>query len=151
MNLTENPQIITWPEIHYVYLEKIGAFQETAPACWNQLHQMVPAVLENNQINGFMSLYKVPQKLYRAGVSLTAPPQKIPEGMKYVKFPGGKYSRFVLTGPYKDLPVACGIVFGMVDDGKIKMRDDFCIENYTTDPRTTPEDKNITEILIPTV
>jgi DNA gyrase inhibitor GyrI len=39
----------------------------------------------------------------------------------------------------------------MVAAGKVKMRPDFCIENYTTNPSTTPAEKNITEILIPTL
>ena len=27
MNLTEEPDIVIWPETHYVFLEKIGPFQ----------------------------------------------------------------------------------------------------------------------------
>jgi len=49
------------------------------------------------------------------------------------------------------LPEASGRVFEMVEEKKIQMRDDFCIENYANDPRTTPEEQLITEILIPTV
>jgi effector-binding domain-containing protein len=37
----------------------------------------------------------------------------------------------------------------MIAEQGIEMRDDFCIENYVTDPRTTPADQNVTEILIP--
>ncbi len=98
-----------------------------------------------------MSLYKVGPKIYRAGVSLAAPPKNLPEGLAYAKFKGGKYSRFVLRGPYSDLPEACGRVFEIVSEEDIQMREDFCIENYMTDPRVTPEEKAITEILIPTV
>jgi DNA gyrase inhibitor GyrI len=93
----------------------------------------------------------VEPKIYRAGVSLVAPPKTLPKGLEYTKFKGGKYSRFVLTGPYSDLPKACGRVFEIVSEEDIQMREDFCIENYKTDPRTTPEEKAITEILIPTV
>jgi DNA gyrase inhibitor GyrI len=89
-------------------------------------------------------------KLYRAGVSLGAEPQNLPENLTYEEFKGGKYSRFVLTGPYANLPEASGRVFEMVAEKKIQMRDDFCIENYANDPRTTPEDQLVTEILIPT-
>jgi effector-binding domain-containing protein len=42
-------------------------------------------------------------------------------------------------------------VFEIVAEKKIQMRDDYCIENYTNDPRTTPEEQLVTEILIPTV
>jgi hypothetical protein len=38
---------------HYVFVEKIGPFQSTAPQAWKNLHQLVP---ENNKITGYMSL-----------------------------------------------------------------------------------------------
>jgi hypothetical protein len=38
----------------------------------------------------------------------------------------------------------------MVSDQKIPLRDDFNIENYVNDPRTTPEAELVTQILIPT-
>ena len=98
-----------------------------------------------------MSLFKVGPKIYRAGVSLAAESANLPEGLQYARFKGGKYSRFVLTGPYSDLPEACGRVFEIVSEKKIELRDDFCIENYVNDPKTTPEQQLVTEILIPTV
>ncbi|MDQ1407112.1 MAG: hypothetical protein QOG55_2741 [Acidobacteriaceae bacterium] len=151
MNLTETPVIVTWPETHYVFLEKIGAFQNTAPAAWGSVHQFVPAISEQNKITGYTSLYKVGPKIYRAGVSLAAAPQQVPEGLTYEKFKGGKYMKFVLTGPYSDLPKASGRVFEIVAEKKIQLRDDYCIENYATDPRVTPADKLVTEILVPAV
>ena len=150
LQLTQKPEVVTWPETHYVFIEKIGPFQDTAQLAWNELHKLVPAVSEHNKITGYTSFYKVEPKIDRPGVSLTAEPKNLPAGLRYEKFQGGKYSRFVLTGPYSNLPEACGRVFHMVADQKIQMRDDFCIENYANDPRTTPEAQLITEILIPT-
>jgi len=57
-----------------------------------------PRISEHNKITGYLSLYKVEPKIYRAGVSLTAGPKHLPAGLEYTKFEGGKYSRFVLTG-----------------------------------------------------
>jgi len=151
MKLTQEPEIVTWPETHYVFIEKIGPFQNTARQAWQNLHQLVPGISEHNKITRYMSLYKVGPKIYRAGVSLAAEPKNLPEGLEYTKFKGGKYSRFVLTGPYSDLPEASGRVFQIVSEKKIQLRDDYCIENYANDPRTTPEEQLITEILIPTV
>jgi effector-binding domain-containing protein len=151
LKLTEEPDIVTWPETHYVFVEKIGPFQETAPQAWQDLHPVVAQILEHNKITGYMSLYKVEPKIYRAGVSLAAEPKNLPENLKYEKFKGGQYSRFVLTGSYANLPEASGRVFEIVTEKKIQMRDDYCIEHYTNDPRTTPEDELVTEILIPTV
>jgi effector-binding domain-containing protein len=151
MNLNETPALVTWPETHYVFLEKIGPFQTTAPAAWGTVPKLIPAISEHNQITGYMSLYKVGPKIYRAGVSLAAAPQQLPEGLAYEKFKGGKYMKFVLTGPYSDLPKASGRVFEIVAREKMRLRDDYCIENYTNDPRTTPEEKLVTEILLPAV
>jgi len=86
----------------------------------------------------------------QSGVSLAAGPKNLPAGLEYAKFAGGKYSRFILTGPYSDLPEACGRVFEIVCETKIRLRGDYCIENYAHDPRTTPEQQLVTEILIPT-
>jgi DNA gyrase inhibitor GyrI len=151
MKLTAEPTIVNWPETHYVFIEKVGPFQNTAPAAWQELHKLIPSIGEQNKVIGYTSLYKAPVQIYRAGVSLAEASKNLPEGVRYEKFKGGKYSKFVLTGSYAQLPEASGRVFDWVKQKKIAMRDDFCIENYVNDPRTTPEDQLITEILIPTV
>lgn len=151
MKLTLEPEVANWPETHYVFIEKIGPFQNTAPQAWKDLHQLVGGILQHNKITGYMSLYKVGPKVYRAGVSIAGGPKNLPDGLQYFKFVGGKYSRFVLTGPYSQLPEACGRVFDVVSERKIPLRDDFYIENYVNDPRTTAEENLVTEILIPTV
>jgi len=150
MKLTEIPEVVHWPETHYIFVEKIGPFMNAAPEAWNSAHSLVPAISEHNQITGYMSLYKRGPNIYRAGFSLAAPPSQLPAGIESTKFLGGKYSRFVLTGPYEDLPAASGRAFEIVKEKGIEMRDDFCIENYVTDPRTTPPQETITHILIPT-
>jgi effector-binding domain-containing protein len=151
LKLTEEPEIVNWPETHYAFVEQIGPFMESAPKAWQSLHQLIPAISEHNKITGYMSLYKVAAKIYRAGVAVAEEPKNLPEGMRYEKFKGGKYSRFILTGPYSLLPEASRRVFEIVAEKKIQVREDYCIENYTTDPRTTPADQLTTEILVPTV
>lgn len=150
MNLTEVPESIEWPETHYVFIEKIGPFAQNAGAAWQAAHQLAPALRQNNKITKYMSLYKRGSMTYRAGFAIASEPKALPAGFAYELFKGGKYSRFVLTGAYSDLPAASGRVFEMVAEQGIEMRDDFCIENYVTDPSTTPADQNVTEILIPT-
>jgi DNA gyrase inhibitor GyrI len=150
MRLTQEPEIVIWPETHYAFVEKVGAFQSNAPQAWQELHKLVAGISEHNQIMGYMSLYKVATQIYRAGVSVSAEPKNLPEGVQYMKFEGGKYSRFVLTGPYSQLGEATGRVFEIVAERKIMTRDDYGIENYVNDPRITPEEQLITEILVPT-
>jgi DNA gyrase inhibitor GyrI len=150
LHLTEAPEVVNWPETHYVFIERVGPFHNTAPQAWQQLHPLVPKLLEQNKITGYMSLYKIAPEIYRAGVALAAAPKDLPGDLTYEKFPGGKYSRFVLTGSYSNLPEACSRVFQIVAETKILLRDDFGIENYISDPRTTPEEQLVTEILVPT-
>lgn len=150
MNLTQEPEVVNFPETHYVFIEKTGPFMNTAPQAWNSAHALVPELSKKNQITGYMSLYKMGPNVYRAGFALAAPPAELPEGLAYEKFDGGKYSQFVLTGPYSDLPAASRQAWHIVTEKKIPLRDDFAIENYTNDPRVTPEDKLVTQILVPT-
>ncbi len=150
MNLTEKGDIVHWPETHYVFVEKTGPIPKIAPEAWGLALSLVPQLKEKNQIVGRMSLYKTNPNVYRAGFSLAAKPEKLPAGLEYELFGGGEYSRFVLTGPYSDLPAATGRVFEMVAQRGMMLRSEFCIESYVNDPRTTPEEKLITEILIPT-
>jgi DNA gyrase inhibitor GyrI len=149
VNLTLEPEVVVWPKTHFVYVERVGPFRENAPQAWQSLHQLVAGIAEHNQITGFMSLYKVGPKVYRAGVSVAVGPEMLPQGVAYQEFNGGRYNRFVLTGPYSDLPEANGRVFGLVAEKGVVLRDDYCIENYLNDPRTTPEDQLVTHILLP--
>jgi effector-binding domain-containing protein len=151
VNLTEDPEVITRPEMHYVFVERVGPFVQNAGAAWQEAHKLAPALRESNQVTGYMALYKMGPKIYRAGFSLAAEPVTVPEGMKYERVRGGKYLRFVLTGPYTDLPQASGRAWGIVGEKKVEVRDDFAIENYLNDPKVTPADQLITHIMIPTV
>lgn len=150
MKLTETPEIVNWPRTHYVFVEKTGPFMESAPQAWQTLHALTPEVEKHNKILGYTSLYKLGPKIYRAGLQVAATPEKLPDGLRYEVFEGGKYSRFVMTGGFANLPQASARVFEIVAEKKIQQRDDYCIENYVDDPRTTPEDQLRTEILIPT-
>ncbi|HXX15596.1 MAG TPA: GyrI-like domain-containing protein [Candidatus Eremiobacteraceae bacterium] len=56
-----------------------------------------------------------------------------------------------MTGPYSNLPEATARVLETVSQRNMQLRDDYYIENYANDPRTTPESQFITEILVPTL
>jgi len=149
LNLTTIPDTVNWPETHYIFVERTGPFQISAPQAWQELHKLIPALSEHNQITGYFSLYKVEPQIYRAGVSVAAKPESLPAQLAYERFHGGKYGRFTLTGSYTNLPEACGRVFQIVSNSKLPVRDDYNIENYVNDPRITPEEQLITEIMFP--
>ena len=150
MNLTEQPELVQWPETHYVFVEKTGPFPKIAPEAWQTAHSFVPLLKEHNQITGYMSLYRMSPNVYRAGFALAAPPVKLPPDLTYEKFAGGTYSKFVLPGPFTQLGQATGRAWEIVSKSDTMVRPDFAIEHYVNDPDVTPEDKLITEILIPT-
>jgi DNA gyrase inhibitor GyrI len=150
MKLTESGDIVQWPETHYVFVEKTGSIPKIAPEAWQTAMSLVHQLELKSKIAWRMSLYRMNPTVYRAGFVVPEKPAEVPAGLQYELFGGGKYSRFVLTGPYSDLPAATSRVFDIFAQRGMKLRSDFCIESYVSDPRTTPEDKLITEILIPT-
>ena len=152
MNLTEKPELIARTKSHYVYLEKIGPFQTTAPQAWQELHQLVPSIAKANKITGYLSLYKVGSlHIYRAGVTVVEKHLPLPHGLQCTEIEAGNYLKFTLKGSYANLPQACGRVAQIVQEQNMAVRQEFFIENYVNDPRTTPEEQLVTEILIPTL
>lgn len=149
MRLTETPDYVTWPETHYVFTERIGPIPQNAPLTWHEFQRSLPQLKASTPITGFLSLYNIGTEVYRAGAAVAAKPADTPGNLKYERFSGGKYVRFVLTGPYSDLPRATGRVCEIVAKKKIPLRDAYHIECYVNDPRRTPEDKLVTEILFP--
>lgn len=150
MNLNLKPEQIKWDKTHYIYVEKTGPFMETAGKCWEELHKVLPEVFKTEKVLSVTAAYKMrPQMIYRAGAFLSEKPEKLPAGVKYEKLNAGNYLRFLLTGPYSHLPEACGKVFAEVEKNKTALRDGWFLENYANDPKTTPEEKLETEILLP--
>lgn len=151
MGLNEKHDSLNFPATHYVYIEKVGPFQDTAPKAWQELFPLKETIAIDNQIAGAFAMYKVEEQIYRAGFSITAPPAgKLPEAINYTHFVGGPYIRFVLMGSYMQLPKACGRVFEIVKKEALETTDNFYLENYCNDPHTTPEEQLRTEILVPT-
>jgi effector-binding domain-containing protein len=149
MELTETAEVVTWPEMHYVFVEKTGPIPQNAHIAWQEFHQVLAHLEANNKLTGFMSLYKTEPQIYRAGASFAAKPANLPAGVRYEKFAGGRYARFVLTGPHSELPAATGRAVQLVSERKIRLRDAYHIEHYLNDPRTTSKEKPVTEILFP--
>lgn len=149
LQLALSTDTVVWPETHYVFIERIGPPPVIAAQTWADLHQLVPAMGRHNTIRGFLSLYKMKEQVYRAGISLSAAPSGLPSGLGYENFRGGKYHRFIYTGPYSRLGEATARAVEMVRERNLSLRDDYSIEHYVTDPKTTPEDQIVTEILFP--
>lgn len=149
--MTEKPDFITFPASHYTYVEKLGSFDQTARACWEELIGKKAEIAQNNQIVGAFAMYKMNPPQYRAGFALADKAKDLPSGLNYTHFEGGPYIRFTVTGSYDQMPEACGKAMDIVHKEKLDVSDNFFLENYLNDPTTTKEDELKTEILVPTV
>jgi predicted transcriptional regulator YdeE len=149
IHLTHEPETVDFPASHYVFIERVGHIPTIAPQAWHTVEPLAAQLMPKNQVTGAAALYKPAQGVYRAGFMLAAPPVDLPAELSYAKLNGGKYVRFTLTGPFDHLPEATSRAFGIVAEKKISLRDDFNIEHYLTDPRTTLADQNVTAILFP--
>jgi predicted transcriptional regulator YdeE len=149
LQMTPEPETVDFPPVHYVFVERVGNIPANAPQAWKSIEPLAPAILAHNQITGAAAFYKPSHGIYRAGFLLAAPPSQLPEGLSYETVKGGKYARFTITGPFDQLPEATSRAFAIVAEKKIPLRDDFNIEHYLTDPRTTPPGQNVTAIFFP--
>jgi AraC family transcriptional regulator len=157
MNLTQFYEIVTRSQAHYVFVEKYGPFAEVAPPTWNDLFSLIREI-DPSQITGYIGLSTIDKTktgeeamIYEAGLTLASLPTDLPKGLKAKKIGAGKYARFMLTGPYSHVWPAFNQIFRTLADEKKQLRPDFCIENYLNDPKVTPEDKLLTELLVPIV
>ena len=149
VNLVFESTPIVFPAVHYVFIEREGPFMQTAPAAWGQLHSLLPALGATSSIQLYLSQYRPKPPLYRAGVTVAEAPAELAGGLRYELFAGGPYYRWTLTGPYTELPEACGLAFAQAERDKLPLGEAFFLENYTKDPRVTPAAELVTEILFP--
>jgi TetR/AcrR family transcriptional regulator, transcriptional repressor for nem operon len=151
IQLTAEPEMVQRQAMHYVFIEKTGDIPTIAAETWHEAERFAPMLAASGQIAGACALYKCGPDIYRAGYLLAAPPANLPEGLRYEEIPAGKYAKFVLRGPYSQLPEATSKAFQIVAEKHVPVRDGFNVENYVTDPRTTPQEESLTEILFPTL
>lgn len=149
VNLTTEPEFVTRPAIHYLYIERTGNIPANAQGAWQAAEKFASQVAATSQIVGACALYKCGPDVYRAGYVVAERPASIPEGLSYEEVDGGKFAKFVLHGPYSHLPEATSRAFQLAAEKQVRLRDGFNIENYVTDPHTTPQEQSITEILFP--
>eukprot|EP01031_Cornospumella_fuschlensis_P024394 gene24394-29490_t len=158
MPLNEEPVEVFYPASDFIHVRKVGSFSETAQQAWKELHASLPAVLEvAGKPTGFFSLYQLdPESVYLAGISVQGEqvdPSLLPSGLSIFAFPGGKYLQFqfTLTGPYDQLPSACGRVFELIKANGVAVASEgrYFMESYANNPDTTPPDELKTHICVP--
>jgi effector-binding domain-containing protein len=86
---------------------------------------------------------------YQAAVPIAAPPKDAPKGDIAVgQSPGGKALKFLHRGSYDSMDNTYEAITNYLDEKRLEAADSF-IEEYETDPVTTPEDKFVVTVYVP--
>ncbi len=86
---------------------------------------------------------------FRAAVPVAEPPKDPPTGDIAVgKSTSGKAYKFVHRGSYDEMDTTYDAITNFLDEKRLDAKDLF-IEQYVTDPVTTPEDKLVVEVYVP--
>lgn len=155
MNLSPSFETVNQPATHFIYVEKNGPFAEIAPSAWENLFPRVARV-EPDLVRGYWGLSTIDKSktgeeamIYQAGLALARLPEDVPDGLNAKTIPGGKFARFLLTGPYPHVWPAFDRIFRTLAENRVQLRPEFCIENYLNDPKKTLEADLLTELLVP--
>jgi effector-binding domain-containing protein len=100
----------------------------------------------------FMTIYTATDDTgfhFQAGLLLEEEPKNPPEGdLTIGKSPDGRALKFVHRGSYDAMDATFDAITKYLDDNKLEAKDLF-IEQYVSDPLTTPQDKLVIDIYVP--
>ena len=86
---------------------------------------------------------------FRAAFAIAEPPKDPPSGdIAVARTSPGKAYKFVHRGSYDDMDTTYDAITNFLDEKRLDA-DQLFIEQYLTDPVTTPEDKLVVEVFVP--
>jgi effector-binding domain-containing protein len=86
---------------------------------------------------------------YEAAVPIEQPPAELPRGdIEIGKTPSGRMLKFVHRGSYDSMDTTYEAITNYLDSKSLEAKENF-IEEYVTDPVTTPEDKMVINVFVP--
>jgi effector-binding domain-containing protein len=86
---------------------------------------------------------------YQAAVPLAEAPKDLPKGdIEVGQSPGGKALKFIHRGSYDSMDNTYEAITNHLDEKRLEAAESF-IEEYETDPVTTPEDKFVVTVYVP--
>jgi effector-binding domain-containing protein len=86
---------------------------------------------------------------FRAAVPITDPPKDPPNGdISVTKTSPGKAYKFIHRGSYDDMDTTYDAITNFLDEKQLDAKGLF-IEQYVTDPITTPQEKLVVEVFVP--
>jgi effector-binding domain-containing protein len=85
---------------------------------------------------------------FQAEIPVDQEPKNLAKAMSMGKSPDGKALKFVHRGSYDNMDNTYEAITNYLDDKKLEAKDTF-IEEYTTDPLKTAEDKLVINVYVP--
>jgi effector-binding domain-containing protein len=105
-----------------------------------------------NSTGSFMTIYTATDDTgfqFQAGLPVEEERKDLPAGdITLSKSPGGRALKFVHRGSYDAMDTTYDAITNMLDEKKLDAKDLF-IEQYVTDPLTTPPEKLVIEVFVP--
>ena len=145
---------ITLPEKTVVYLQGTGTWDtayETVVDAFRTVHEYIDKRGLKPDGDALM-IYTGADDTgfdFRAAVPVMGPFDNPPKGdMAVGTSPTGKAYKFVHRGPYDGMENLYEAITNFFDEKNLEPGDLF-IERYVTDPRTTPEDELVIEVIFP--
>ena len=155
-NMDPKPEIVNRKEMTVYYADAQGGdFKDIAQTAWEGIMKALATCKEDLSQSEFIGIGTMftedTRKVcdYKAAFSLPTNPNTNIPGLKKEKLPEAKYAKFLLKGSLDNLWVAFDKAFQVINEGPYEFLEAPCIENYLTDPQTTPTEDLRTEILIP--
>jgi effector-binding domain-containing protein len=100
----------------------------------------------------FMTIYTATDDTsfqFKAGVAVESAPKQPPKGDLAVgETPEGRALKFEHHGPYDSMDATYDAITNYLDDKKLDAKDLF-VEEYVTDPMTTPPENMVIDIYVP--
>jgi effector-binding domain-containing protein len=86
---------------------------------------------------------------FQAAIPIEKAPESLPKGdIEVGQAPAGKMLKFIHRGAYDGMDTTYEAITNYLDTKQLEAQDTF-IEEYVTDPLTTPEDKLVIQVLVP--
>ncbi|ABD05069.1 transcription activator, effector binding [Rhodopseudomonas palustris HaA2] len=85
---------------------------------------------------------------FQAEIPVPEAPKNLPQTMSMGTTPDGKALKFVHRGSYDNMDNTYEAITNHLDEKKLEAKDTF-VEEYTTDPLTTAEDKLVINVYVP--
>ncbi len=85
---------------------------------------------------------------FRAEIPVDQDVKNLPKNVSMGNSPDGKVLKFVHRGSYDNMDNTYEAITNYLEDKKLEAKDTF-IEEYTTDPLKTPEDKLVIDVFVP--